>query len=169
MWAAILALVTLLPACPNESASNTNAPENAGDIHVTNKRAGDPATAGGSEYGSARPLAIVALAEARNVPADLAHAAIDRLADRLDVCATEQGTRGKLGSGAARVVAILGKDGTVSTTKLDLDADDGGASTAILCFVAPLKELAFPPTASDAQRGLAIEAMWGSNVPHSKR
>jgi hypothetical protein len=157
-----------MSGCPETGNPNSNLPENAGDIHVTDAHA-DPNGGGGYEYVTERPLAIIALAEARNIPKDVARAAVDKLADRLDICVTEHGNGGVAPGGAVRVVAIIAKDGSVRIGPVRFDADDGGASTAAVCLIAPMTELVFPATADGAQRGLAIEAMWGSGVPHSKR
>jgi hypothetical protein len=32
-----------------------------------------------------------------------------------------------------------------------------------------MKSLTFPPTDSDAQRGLAVEAIWGRDIPRSAK
>ncbi len=125
----------------------------------------------GYEYVARRPLAVVALAEARGVSPDVARAAIDHLADALDTCATEEGRRGTLASGAARVVAQIDGDGRVAGTSVRIDpgaSSAGVAQNAVLCLVAPTKLLVFPalnasPDAgvSPAARGMAIEALWG--------
>jgi hypothetical protein len=115
--------------------------------------------AGGYEYVAKRPLAMVALAEARGVPADAAQAAIDHLADALDACVTERSAGGSI-SGAARLVAQIDGNGQVANTSLRVDPGAGVAPTAVLCLVAPARMLTFP--AADASlRGMAIEALWG--------
>jgi len=118
---------------------------------------GDPQ---GYEYIAKRPVAVVALAEARSIPAEDAHAAVDRLADALDACVTERGRHGPLVQGAARIVAQVGNSGTVEATKLRIDPGPGVAESALLCLVAPIKLLSFP-AADGGVRGFAIEALWG--------
>jgi hypothetical protein len=118
----------------------------------------------GYEYVARRPLAVVALAEARGVEPLTARAAIDRLADRLDACVTEEGRKGAPVEGAARVVAQIGATGEVTGTSVRIDPSTSGASSAVLCLVAPTKLLAFPPGTADG-RGIAIEAIWGRVVP----
>ena len=119
----------------------------------------------GYEYVARRPLAVVALAEARGLDAAVSRAAIERLADRLDACATDQGRRGSLVAGAARVVAEIDGDGSVSGVTVRVDPGPGIAANAVLCFVAPAKQLTFPP-ADAGTRGIAIEAIWGRvNAP----
>jgi hypothetical protein len=119
--------------------------------------AGDPE---GYEYVARRPLAVVAMAEARGLDAAVARAATERLADQLDACATEEGRRGTLVEGAARVVAQIDGNGNVSGTSIRVDPAAGAAKSAVVCLVAPLKFLAFPPSDGGA-RGMAIEAIWG--------
>jgi hypothetical protein len=122
--------------------------------------AGADGGAAGYEYIARRPLAVVALAEARGVDEAVARAAIERLADALDTCATTEGSKGTLVNGAARVVAQIAPDGTVAQTGLRVDPGAGVLQNAVLCLVAPVKMLAFPPTDAGA-RGIAIEAIWG--------
>lgn len=107
-----------------------------------------------------RPLAVVALAEARGINPVVARVAINRLADSLDTCATEEGRKGTLVDGAARVVAQIDGDGRVSGTSVRFDPGAGVAQNAVVCLVAPVKMLAFPP-ADAGTRGFAIEALWG--------
>ncbi len=114
----------------------------------------------GYEYVARRPLAVVALAEARGIDAPVARAAVENIADRLDACVTEQGRKGTLAQGAARVLARVEGDGSVAAVTLRVDPGPGIASTAVLCLVAPAKLLTFPPAAG-VDRGLAIEAIWG--------
>jgi hypothetical protein len=120
----------------------------------------DPDRGAGYDYVARRPLAVVALAEARGVDPAVARAAIDRLADALDTCATEEGRKGTLASGAARVVAQISPEGVVQQTSLRVDPGSGVLQNAVLCLVAPTKMLVFPPVDAGA-RGLAIEALWG--------
>ncbi len=114
----------------------------------------------GYEYVARRPLAVVALAEARGLEPGLARAAIDRLADRLDACVTEQNRKGSPVDGAARIVVHIDPAGNVSPSTVRVDPGAGGAASAVLCLVAPLKLLPFPAAPDDA-RGMAIEAIWG--------
>ena len=114
----------------------------------------------GYDYVARRPLAVVALAEARGLDPAIARAAIDRLADALDTCATDEGRKGTLVNGAARIVMQIDGDGRVAGTSLRVDPGAGVAQNAVVCLVAPAKMLAFP--AADAgTRGMAIEALWG--------
>jgi hypothetical protein len=118
------------------------------------------ANAEGYDYVARRPLAVVALAEARGIDPAVARAAIDHLADRLDSCVTEQGRTGTPVDGAARVIARVDAGGAVSGTQVRIDPGASGAASAVLCLVAPMKLLTFPPGDTD-NRGLAIEAIWG--------
>jgi hypothetical protein len=114
----------------------------------------------GYEYVARRPFAVVALAEARGIDRDAARAAVEHLADALDVCTTEAARTSSLPSGAARVIAQINAAGTVETTQLRVDPAARGASSAFLCLVRPVRQLAFAPSDAGA-RGLAIEALWG--------
>jgi len=126
--------------------------------------AGGGAAAGegaqGYDYVARRALAVVALAEARGIDPAVARAAVDRLADALDACVTDQGRGGRAVEGAARIVARIEGDGTASAVNLRVDPGEGVASTAALCLIAPLKQLSFGSVDAGA-RGLAIEALWG--------
>jgi len=121
------------------------------------------AGAQGYEYVARRPLAVVALAEARGIETVTSRAAVDRLADRLDACVTEEARSGPV-EGAARVIAKIDANGTVAATQVRIDPGGTSASSAVVCLVAPMKLLTFPPAASD-DRGMAIEAIWGRVAP----
>ncbi len=114
----------------------------------------------GYEYVARRPLAVVALAEARGLESVTARAAVERLADRLDACITEASRNGGPVEGAARVIAQIDATGAVAATQVRIDPGSGGASNAVVCLVAPMKLLTFPPATADG-RGIAIEAIWG--------
>jgi hypothetical protein len=114
----------------------------------------------GYDYVARRPLAVVALAEARGIAPETAHAAVDRLADRLDACITDESRNGGHVDGAARVIAQIGPNGDVTTTSVRIDPGENAAQSAVVCLVAPLKLLTFPP-ADVPTRGIAIEALWG--------
>ena len=114
----------------------------------------------GYDYVARRPLAVVALAEGRGLDAAVARAAIDHLADRLDACVTEEARKGGPVEGAARVVAQIDATGAVAATQVRIDPGHGGAPSAVVCLVAPMKLLAFPPADREG-RGIAVEALWG--------
>src|SRR5258708_31059495 len=99
-------------------------------------------------------MAVVALAEARAIPADVARAAVDRLADALDACVTERSRHGPLVKGAARLVAQIGGSGAVEATNLRIDPGPGVAESALICLVAPTKLLMLP-AADGGVRGFA--------------
>jgi hypothetical protein len=115
---------------------------------------------GGYEYVARRPGAVVGLAEARGIPDAVAHAAVDRIADALASCAAERARAGDPG-GAARLVAHVDGNGVVGAASLRIDPGAGPAAGAVLCFVAPVKNLVFSPTDAGGERGLALEALWG--------
>jgi hypothetical protein len=159
-WCAQLksALVVVPWACAGASDGARDVVPQSRDVVVDAGSAkGDPQ---GYEYVAKRPVAVVALAEARAIPAEVAHAAVDRLADALDACVTERGRHAPLVQGAARVVAQVGGNGTVEATKLRIDPGPGIAESALICLVTPIKLLTFP-AADGGVRGFAIEALWG--------
>ena len=158
--AGVLAAATL--SCAGSAGEGRDVVPESRDVRVLD--AGAAGNAQGYDYVAKRPLAVVALAEARGIDAVEAHAAIDRLADALDTCATDEGRRGSLKDGAARVVAQVDPSGAIAGTSLRVDPGAGAASSAIVCLVAPLRMLAFGPSDAGA-RGLAIEALWGRVLP----
>jgi hypothetical protein len=121
-------------------------------------------SAQGYDYVAKRPLAVVALAEARGLDPAVARAAVDRLADSLDTCATEQGRQGRLVDGAARIAVQIDDVGNIAGSTVKIDPGPGVAENAALCFVAPVKMLTFPPADAGA-RGFAVEAIWGRVIP----
>ncbi len=115
------------------------------------------------EYVARRGLGVVALAEARGLPADVATEAVDAIADALQTCAADQARLGKLVQGATRVVAEVNDDGTVGALNVKTSGGGDVAANAILCVIAPLRAHVFPPPRADAgrtPRGIAIEATW---------
>jgi hypothetical protein len=130
---------------------------------VSNSRAPAQGTEG-YEYVARRPLAVVALAEARGIEPLTARAAVDRLADRLDACVTDETRTGASVEGAARVIAQIDATGAVAATSVRIDPGASNASTAVVCLVAPIKLLTFPAGEGD-RRGIAIEALWGKVAP----
>ncbi|MGA7118813.1 MAG: hypothetical protein WBY94_01885 [Polyangiaceae bacterium] len=119
---------------------------------------------GGYEYVARRPLALVALAEARGIDPAVARQAVDHLADALDACATEQGRNGPPVQGAARLVASIEPDGNIGAPNVRVDPGPGVAESAVVCLVAPARLLMFPPVDAGL-RGIAIEALWGRVIP----
>jgi len=107
-----------------------------------------------------RPLAVVGLAEARGMSDETASRAVDHLADALDACATDLGRQGKLVDGAARVVAMIGADGSVGGLNVKLAPGAAVAANALLCLITPLKLTTFD-VGDGGSRGFAIEATWG--------
>jgi len=153
----VCGLALLLPSCAGGSGDTHDTVPESHDVVVTNP---GPAGEQGYDYVARRPLAVVALAEARGLDPVVSRAAIDRLADALDTCATEEGRKGTLVDGAARIVMQIDGDGRVAGTSLRVDPGTGVTQNAVVCLVAPAKMLAFP--AADAgTRGMAIEALWG--------
>jgi len=160
------ASVALFGCGAGGDAERADVPDGTGDIRVYD--AGAARAPGSYDYVAQRPLAIVGLAEARGMSKETANATVDTIADALDGCARRLDAAGKLTSGAARVVAIIDKGGAIAGLKPTFSAGGGVEANAILCLVAPIKQLTFEPTSNDAQRGIAIEATWGVDVAHPK-
>jgi hypothetical protein len=161
--ARVVALASVALIACGAGGDHVEAPDGAGDIRVYD--AGAQRAPGSYDYVAQRTLAVVGLAEARGLPKDIANATVDTIADALDGCAKRLDGQGKLASGAARVVAIIDKGGFIAGLKPTFSAGGPVEANAILCLVAPMKQLTFAPTSDDAQRGIAIEATWGANRP----
>lgn len=120
----------------------------------------------GYEYVARRPLGTVGLAEARGLPRALAEGATDAVADTMQRCLADRLREDRMVQGAARVVARIEDDGNVSGVNVTVSPGADVAANAILCFIAPIKSLTFPPAAAgargaaSARRGLAFEAAW---------
>ncbi len=152
-----LAIVLLLAACGSgrDVVPESHDVRTAADV----PSAKQPSSGDAYEYVARRPLGTVALAEARGLSRELSSATIDRLADTLQSCAADLQMRGKLVSGAVRVVAQIGPDGLV--TGVNVKVAPGATANALICVIAPVKLLTFPPSDGDAGvRGMAIEVAW---------
>jgi hypothetical protein len=158
------ALAALL-SCAGAGGEGRDVVPESRDVQVRGGAGGNDSTQG-YEYVARRPLAVVALAEARGLEPLVARAAIERLADALDTCVTDEGRKGSLVDGAARVVAQIDPNGSIAGTSLRIDPGSGVAQEAVLCLVAPLRMITFPPVDAGASaRGMAIEALWGKVIP----
>ncbi|WP_394837465.1 hypothetical protein LVJ94_11205 [Pendulispora rubella] len=117
------------------------------------------------EYVARRPLTTVGLAEGRGLPREIAQRATDSVADAMQRCGADAAAQGKWARGAARVVARIAPDGNLSGLQVSKVSPGANvAANVILCFIAPIKALTFPPADTDAgvtQRGIAFEAAWG--------
>ena len=156
------ALAAVCCGCAGAGGEGHDAVPESRDVFVTDAgAAGDP----GYDYVARRPLGVVAVAEARGLDPAIARAAADRLADALDVCATAEGRKGTLASGAARLVMQIDGEGrVVRPPSVRVDPGPGVMQNAVVCLVAPAMALVFP--ASDAgARGIALEALWGTVIP----
>jgi hypothetical protein len=166
--AAVSSLLAALPSCAGSGGEGHDVVPESRDVQVRGTVAGAEGSAGGAsqgyDYVARRPLAVVALAEARGLDSAVARAAVDRLADALDACVTEEGRKGTLSRGAARVIAPIDTNGAVTGTSLRIDPGAGVAANAVVCLVAPLRMMSFPP-ADAGSRGIAVEALWGALIP----
>ena len=152
-----VAIAFLVAACGNgrDVVPESHDVRTASDVTTAKK----PSSGDAYEYVARRPLGNVALAEARGLSPELASATIDRLGDTLQSCAADLQKRGKLVSGAVRVVAQIGPDGLI--TGVNVKVAPGATANALICVIAPVKLLTFPPSDGDAgARGMAIEAAW---------
>jgi hypothetical protein len=132
------------------------------DVRVEGRSPTTPGDSSGYVYVAKRPLAVVALAEARGIPDDVGRAVVDRLADALDACTTEQARKGTMVSGAARAVALIDDQGNVRPDMLVKVDPAAASSTAMLCLAWPMKQLTFVANNGAGQRGFALEALWGT-------
>ena len=105
-------------------------------------------------YVARRAHGVVALAEARNMSDDDAHAIVDKLANDLEACATRLEAERTLVEGAARIVAIAQPSGPPG---LNVKLAPGGdvAQNALMCLVAPIRAIPF------TKGGMALEYTWG--------
>lgn len=160
--AATLVLCAVM-GCAGASGEGRDVVPQSHDVRVTDAQ-GAGASAQGYDYVAKRPLGVVALAEARGIDPQVAKAAVERLADALDTCATDEGRKGTLVDGAARVIAQVDEKGNIAGTSVKVDPGAGVAQMAVLCLVAPIRMLTFPP-ADAGPRGFAVEALWGRVIP----
>ena len=113
-----------------------------------------------------RAFATVGLAEARGITPQEAVKATEKIAESLNACVASLDREGTLISGAARVLAIVGDDGSVVQVASAPTNETAVARVVVLCFVAPIKALAFSPAPpSSVRRGLALEATWHGASP----
>jgi hypothetical protein len=109
-----------------------------------------------------RPMGFVALSGEQGLGSAVANGAVERLADSLDGCATDLAQKGKLVDGAVRLRVAVAPDGAPVVSHVDVAPGNAVAANAILCVLAPLKLLGFPPAeAGAAPRTIAIDATWG--------
>jgi hypothetical protein len=158
--------VALLAAGLGCNGGPKDATEHTTDVKVTD--AGDPAS-GTYGYVARRPRAVVALAEARGFDDSTSRAAVDRLASALSTCAADLAKQGKLVDGAARVVIPVDDGGIVGAPQVEFAPGAAVAANGLLCVVAPVRMLTFPPAPSDAganapRRAIALELAWGEEL-----
>jgi hypothetical protein len=114
-----------------------------------------------------RTRGVVALAEARHARDIEAAAFVERLADELETCGAALEARGELVYGAARIVVIAGPKGTADGLNVRLAPGGAVAQNALLCVLAPLRALPFPPSTDGVTPGLALEITWGPSPVRS--
>lgn len=145
-----------------------DATEHTTDIKVAD--AGEPASYG---YVARRPRAVVGLAEARGFDDSTSRATIDRLANALSACAADLAKQGKLVEGAARLLVPVDDGGIVGTPQVVFAPGPAVAANGLLCVIAPVRMLTFPPLAGDGgsvrsagagTRAMAIEVAWGEEL-----
>ena len=161
MRALLVALVLALFAALEVGCAGGGQRDLVGDSHDV---AGGPARgADAYVYIARRPLAILALAEARGLSDDDLHRVIDHLADALDACTRDQARRGARASGTARVVAAVDDGGVIGPPLVTVSPGSAAQASALLCLVAPLRISIFSARAPGfvGNRGLALEATWG--------
>ena len=147
-------LASTLLGCPGKDARDATEPSR--DVVGTTADAGSAPD--GYVYVAHRPHGTIALAEARGMTPDEARALTDHVADDFESCAQRLEAGGALISGAARVVALADKNGTVAG--LNVKVSSGSEQNTLMCLVAPLRATNFPGRPDAAQRGVALEAAW---------
>jgi len=154
--AAVFALLAAVAACGG--AARDVVPESHDVVKSETQGEGDR---GSYAHVAKRAMGFVALAGEHGV-GDAAVGAVERLADSLDVCATDLAQRGKLVDGAVRVRLSIAPDGAPVVSHVDVAPGNAVAANAILCVLAPLKLLTFPPSDGAATaRTMEIDATWG--------
>jgi hypothetical protein len=124
--------------------------------------AAPPAAAAGYEYVARRPLGVVGVAESRGLAPEVVKAVADRIANVVDICATNLAREGRLVPAAGRIAAHIDRDGTPVGLSITVTPGPGPTANALLCFVSPFRLVRFPAADVDpADRGLALEATWG--------
>jgi hypothetical protein len=161
-WCLLALILSLCASCAVAGGEGHDLVPPSRDVVVRNTDRPPPPQ--GYEYIARRPLGVVALAEARGLDPPMARALVERLADALDACATDEGRKGTLVDGAARLAVQIDESGNIAGSTLRFDPGPGVAENAAMCFVAPVKLLAFPPVDAGA-RGFAVEALWGHGIP----
>lgn len=122
------------------------------------------------EHVARRPHVVLALAEARGVPAADARAFTESLAASFERCADDEAARGALVAGAARLVVVGGRAGGVAAHKLVVAPGADVAAVALVCLVAPARSLPLPRASARAAAegradvGLAFEASWSARA-----
>jgi hypothetical protein len=154
--------IATLVACA--SGPRDVVPDGSRDVRVTDAGGVAPDA---YVYVARREHGVVALAEARNMTNEDARIIVDRIADELETCARRLEQERTLVDGAARIIAIAQPSGPPG---MNVRLAPGGpvAQNALLCLVAPVRAISFPPSKSGAP-GIAIEATWGpaGAVPHT--
>jgi len=148
----VIAILSCAPSGPRDVTEHT---------HDTTGQHGQE----GYEYVVKKPHGVVALAESRGISKDAAKDAIDRLAASFDNCLAKLEKQAPLKQGAARIIVPVDDVGLVSEPLVKLsDTTPDTKVTTLLCLVAPLKMLTFPPPGPGSPeagtRGMAVEATW---------
>jgi len=160
----VLSLLGLLAA----GAACNGGPKDATE-HTTDVKVADAGDTGSYGYVARRPRAVVALAEARGFDDSTSRAAVDRLANALSACAGDLAKQGKLVEGAARLLVPVDAGGVVGNPQVVFSPGAAVAANGLLCVVAPVRMLTFPPASADAgpsgaSRALALEVAWGEEL-----
>lgn len=144
------------PAC-SPTTPRDSVPEGTREVRGDDPNGADASAGASYEHVARRPHATVALAESRGLARAQVAAAIEALADRLELCTRDLTPEQ---AGLARIVAQVADDGTVEGVALPVVS--GHPPTALRCLVAPVKLLILPPEGPPAgrKRGFAMEAEW---------
>jgi len=112
---------------------------------------------GAYAYVARRALVAVGLADAKGLKDEDSHHVVDRLADEASACFKQ---RPRLEPGATRITLPIDEGGTTGAPETTFSPATS-AAIGMVCLLAPLRLMTFPPGAS---RSITIEAAWGSDI-----
>jgi hypothetical protein len=153
----------LLSACPDRPADSALETARTEPVQSTDNSSTQSAEAAPEayEYIAKRAFATVAVAESRGLDAERVKVLTERLATTLSDCASQPASSAERGT--LRLVIALDSKGQITGTSLTV-SEETVRKTALLCFVAPAKTLAYGapmPTLNQRSAGIAFEALWG--------
>lgn len=131
------------------------------DVRSNDVDAAPPPRPGAYAYVARRPLGAIGLAGVRNMSDADARRFVDVAADEMERCAEGQRADGTLVDGAARLVVGGTPQGHAQIGQMEIAPGGAVAANALLCLVAPIKTLPFPPAAPEKTPAILLEVTWG--------